>query len=267
MAVVVNFELSPFFDELFKSNDIKVYKIDFEDYKVPANFVWSLAFFKITALKFITLNTDYEYTLQLESDEICISNFDDMWRELDYKILMIYSPFRVDHPNRVLYSKLFHEIYKNNTKQTIVKTGAGFVAGRKDMLLDFVKVCDEIYDYIKYNESTVDKNIGDELYTSIYCALYPMRVGDAGPYATVYWTGSFYFAATNYKYDPVSIIHLPAEKKRGFIKLFEYYLKNKKLPKNETIYRIMNFPKTPTHLTIKKSLSKIKHKVLGLFKK
>ncbi len=267
LAIVINFELSSFYKDLFENNNISIYRINFDDYKMPPDFTWSLAFFKITALKYIVNNTDYEYTLQLESDEICISNFDDMWRELDYKILMIYSPFRIDHANRLKYSKLFHDFYNcSNENQIICKTGAGFIAGKKSSLLHFVEVCDQIYKHIKENIHIVEKTVGDELYTSLYCALHPERVGDASPYATVYWTGDFYYVSTNYKYDPVSIIHLPAEKIKGFITLFNYYLKNKKLPDNKIIFRIMNFPKKPKLFFIKNVLSKVKVQLLKILK-
>lgn len=68
-----------FYDQLFKNNNINIYKIDFEDYEMPADFTWSLAFFKIASLKYAVQNLHYEYFLQLDSDEICISQFDDMW--------------------------------------------------------------------------------------------------------------------------------------------------------------------------------------------
>ncbi len=263
LALVINFELSPFYKELFESNNIGIYKINFDDYKMPHDFVWSLTFFKITALKHIVINTDYQYSLQLESDEICISDFDDMWHELDYKLLMVYSPFRVDHPDRLKYSKLFHDFYNcDNTNLKICKTGAGFIAGKKDNLLHFIEVCDQIYNHIKENNYSVEKNVGDELYTSLYCALYPERVNDAAPYATVYWTSDFYYVSTNYKYDPVSIIHLPAEKTRGFITLFNYYLKNNKLPDNNFIFKKMRFPKTPKIFFVKNFLAKFKMRLL-----
>ena len=267
LALVVNFELSPYYNELFTHNNIKVYKIDFEDFKMPAGFTWSLAFFKITALKYITLNTSYEYTLQMESDEICISNFEDMWKELDSKILMIFSPFRLDHPNRILYSKIYYDIYKLDKDLIINKTGAGFIAGRKDKLVDFVNLCDDVYNYMRVKDFEVDINIGDEVYPSVYCALHPDRVSDANAYATVYWTGKFYYVSTNYMNDPVSIIHLPAEKQNGLIKIFNYYVRNKKLPKNKKIYRIMHFPKMPIVLNIKMKLKFLKSKILHVNKK
>ncbi len=261
VALVVNFHLSDFFKDLFSSNNIAVYQIEFQDYLMPPDFTWSLAFFKIAALKWINSNTDYRYCLQLESDEVCISNFDDMWQELDHSLLTVFSPFRKEHPVRQKYTRAFQLIHKDYRGDVIGKTGAGFIAGSKENLTKFVEVCDEIYDGLKGNLDKVDKNIGDELYTSLYCSLHPECVKPANPYIDIYWTGNFYFVSTNYCFDAVSIIHLPGEKNAGLIVLYNYYLRKGRLPSNEYIFKLMGLPKTKAPFSLRKTLFKFSNKL------
>lgn len=263
VAVIVNFEIPLFYDQLFKNNNINIYKIDFEDYTMPADFTWSLAFFKIASLKYAVQNLQYEYFLQLDSDEICISQFDDMWNELNSKILTLYDSFRFGHPTRTLYSDLMSKIYSDYNKDVIEKTGAGFIAGNKKNLQHFIEICDEIYGYIKNNIESLEKNLGDELYTSIYCALFPERVSRANPYGEVYWTGkSYYYVSTRYKYNGVSIIHLPDEKKNGLLFVYDYILKKKKFPENLKLYRYLRFPKAKSYLSSERFFSRVKRKLL-----
>lgn len=244
VAIVVNFDVPREFMRIFQAAKIDCIKIEFDEYLMPADFKWSLAFFKMTALKYVVEKTDYDAFLELDSDEICISDFSDMWSELERKILMYYSAFRINHPTRILYSELYRKIYNKTEDEVIPKTGGGFIAGNKKNLEHFIKISDEIYSYMQKNIGQIDKNVGDELYSSIYCGLFPERVQDARSYIAVYWTGSFYYVSTNYKYDAVSIIHLPDEKRDGLLFLYDYLIKRGRLPNLKRVFKILSFPKT-----------------------
>lgn len=242
VAIVTNFKLWEPYASLFKSHNIDVYETQFNNYVLPPDFTWSLAFFKIAAIKYILENTDYDYILEMETDEICINNFDDMWKELDSKLLTATSSFRYNHPSRVLYSEIYRNMYPNELERMIPKTGAGFIAANRANMAHFISYCDVVYEYLNANKENISKNLGDELYTSLYCAVYPERFISANPYVAVYWTGSFYFVSTNYKFDAIAIVHVPSEKAMGMITLFDYLLKKEKLPENEKIFQILRFP-------------------------
>lgn len=271
VAIITNFPLTTFYHDILNKHNILQYQCDFIDYEMPPHFIWSLAFYKITTIKWVIENLDYDFYLQLESDEICINSLDDMWKELESKILTVFSPFRYEHSNRVKYSKLFNEFNKSSTKVMIEKTGAGFIAGSKSLLKHFIEISNKVYNYIKERINEVSIDIGDELYTSIYCALYPEKVGRANPYADIYWTKNFYLVSTNYMYDPVSIIHLPSEKTSGLIYLYKYLVKRGKLPHKKKIYKIMGFPKSKPPfnfgLFIKRCIKGFSKRVLKILNK
>lgn len=261
-AVVTNFEIPDSFKEIYKKNNILMCKTSFEDYTMPSNFKWSLAFFKIRALEYVITELDYDYYLELDSDEICIGSIEDMWMELEDKILMFVSKFRYKHPTRCLYSDIYNKIYGNGLEnRKIVKTGGGFIAGSKKQISLFIDECKFIYLYLKDNIEILDKSIGDELYSSIYYAKYPDRVGDASPYVDVYWTGNFYYVSTNYLFDAISLVHLPDEKQRGLIYLYEYFMKEGKLPTEKTVFDFLSFPQCKKPFSFIRVCEKIKMKL------
>lgn len=243
VAIVTNIPLTNYYQELTKKHGILHYECPFVDFVMPANFTWSLTFFKIATIKYVVEHLNYEYYLQLESDEICINSLSDMWEELDNKLLTVFSPFRYNHSNRECYSKLYNRYCNNSNKTIIEKTGAGFVAANRDNMLHFIQSCEEIYEYIQAHVDELDSSLGDELYTSLYCAIYPEKVARANPYVDIYWTEKFYFTSTNYFYDAVSVLHLPSEKGRGMLALYRYLIKYGKLPNVKKIYKIMSLPK------------------------
>ncbi|OUP75322.1 hypothetical protein B5F08_11445 [Anaeromassilibacillus sp. An172] len=258
-AVVTNFEIPENFKKIYRQNNILIFNTTFENYTMPSDFKWSLAFFKIKALEYVLNELNYDLYLELDSDEICISSISDMWLELDDKILMFASKFRYNHNTRCLYSDIYRQIYGEtlNNNKKIIKTGGGFIAGNKKQLSLFINECDVIYSFLRSNIENIDKNIGDELYSSIYYAKYPEKVGDASPYIDVYWTGSFYYVSTNYKFDAVSLIHLPDEKQFGLLYLYDYYMKKGTFPNENIIFKLLSFPKYKKSFSFNRLLQKI----------
>ena len=108
VALITNFSLTDFYQKTLKKYNILHFECPFDDYMMPPQFTWSLAFYKINTIKYVIEHLNYDYYLQLESDELCINSLEDMWNELDFKLLTFFNPFRFDHPNRLVYSKLYN---------------------------------------------------------------------------------------------------------------------------------------------------------------
>lgn len=264
-ALVTNFVVSSEFKSLFKKNDILIFETAFDNFNMPPEFKWSLAFFKIKAIEYVVKELDYDYYLELDSDEICINSFDDMWYELNDKVLMYVSRFRFNHVTRKLYSDVYFDIYKSlDYKDRILKTGGGFIAGNKNNILHFIAECNYVYSYLKKNIDKVDKNIGDEIYTSIYYAKFSDKVKDASSYVDVYWTSDFYYVSTNYKFDAVSLLHLPDEKQRGLIYIYDYFLRKGTLPSESLMFKYLSFPNSKKPFSIIRVWLRIKRKLIEL---
>ncbi|WP_303195083.1 hypothetical protein [Thomasclavelia spiroformis] len=263
VALVTNFTVPNKFRNIFEKNDILIFEITFDNFIMPPEFKWSLAFFKISALEYVVKELNYDYYLELDSDEICINSFDDMWYELNDKLLMYVSRFRFNHSTRKLYSDIYCNVYKLIAFQgRISKTGGGFIAGNKNSILHFIDECNYVYSYLKENVDKLDKNIGDELYTSIYYAKFSDRVKDASPYVDVYWTSDFYYVSTNYKFDAVSLLHLPDEKQRGLLYIYDYFMKNGTFPSENLMFKYLSFPNSKRPFSIIRFWLRIKRKLI-----
>ncbi|EOU1762627.1 hypothetical protein [Clostridium perfringens] len=259
VAVVVNFEIDIKYRKLFEENEINIYKIDYDSFNMPKDFKWSLAFFKLCSLKYVVNNLSYKNYLQLDSDVVCIGNLKDCWEEINEGLMMLSGPFTYNHPLRKLNSEVFLNLYGENAR--LVKWGSGFIGANQKTLKSFIEKCEEVYIKLKDINFNCDNSIGDEFITSAAAYLLG-NIRDAQPYMNVYWTRKFYLVSTNYKYDPIVLIHLPDEKRTGLIYIYEYFCKYKKLPSDKILYKILGFPKTKRPKSLINFYIKIKNKLI-----
>ena len=66
------------------------------------------------------------------------------------------------------------------------------------------------------------------------------KLCNAGAYIYRFWTGSFRLISTCYKYNPVTILHVPAEKEYGMLKLYNKYISKGKIPTKKNVYRLLH---------------------------
>ena len=239
VALAVNFKIPDFYGELYKRSGIAVYECDFTDFVFPQGFSWSLAFYKLNALKRLVAQTDYDNYIEIDSDVICLGSLDEVWRELGEALMMLSGPFSYNHPVRRSYSADAARLFGISGR--LVKYGSGFIGGSRDDLTELAAECERIYNVIRDSGFACGSDTGDELITSIAALRFEVR--DAKPYMDVYWTGKFYLASTNYFYDKMCFLHLPNEKDRGIVRLFDYYIAKNRFPDNKRLYKILGFPK------------------------
>lgn len=83
------------------------------------------------------------------------------------------------------------------------------------------------FDCLKIYQKMIERNFvtthGDEFILSIAAFNMANKVKNAGAYVHRFWTGSLRVISTNYKYDPVTVLHVPAEKQDGMVRLYRYY--------------------------------------------
>ena len=86
-------------------------------------------------------------------------------------------------------------------------------------------------------EKSVTTSHGDEFIISLAAQAYNNVILDARNYVSRVWTGTYRYIPDNYSF--VTVLHLPAEKEYGIIRLFKKYIaRNKKLPNKEKVYSI-----------------------------
>ena len=247
VALVTNCELPFKYKDLFMREKIKIIKIEFNDFVMPKTFVWSLAFFKLCALKCIVNNNNYEKILLLDPDTITVYNYKELWMEADHGLLL----YNINHSYANKYRKSivqnYQHLYQND--KNLVHYGGEFIGGTNKVLKNFIEKCDKVYKVIKENNFNISNDAGDETIISI-AAIFLNNVIEAGAYIYRYWTyPSFFLISTNYKINPVAIWHLPAEKKEGMIRIYNHLQRRGVLPSIEKMARIFGFPRA-TRLNI-----------------
>lgn len=229
------------FAALFDENDIRVQVIAFDDFLLPARFVWSLAFFKLCALSYAVRCLDYERVLLLDADTVTVHSYEELWREADYGVMLFPVGHSFCHRDREIIRKDFQGLYPEKDLN-IVHYGGEFVCGRREHLRKFVKECENVYNTLKEQGFSVAGNAGDETVLSI-AAAFMGGVTDAQAYIYRYWTNEFYLVSTNTVNNPVAVWHVPDEKKQGFLYLYEFYRKKGVFPDAKRLAEIFGIVK------------------------
>lgn len=245
VCLIINTSLPEEFADFFLKNEIKVYVVSYDKYKMPSNFQWQLAFFKLFALHYAIYNLNYDSYLMVDTDTYCCTNFNDLWIEAKENILL----YPIPHVYNELTRKQIIDGYKNlyGIEESIVNYGGELVAGSRELLKEFFKHCVQVQDDVINNLDKVSTNIGDEFMIGIAASKMRNKVLPAGAYLDRYWTGkTHYVCSTNY--PNIAIWHLPAEKSYSMLKLFKYYQQNGNFPELKKVAKWIGFPKrTRTH--------------------
>ena len=136
----------------------------------------------------------------------------------------------------------------------ITHYGGEFFAANRRMSVEFISECKKIYDMMLANH--IVTKLGDEFIISL--AATKLKVKNAGAYVYRFWTGSFRLISTCYKYNPVVVLHVPAEKQYGMLKLYNAYVSKGKLPSNSSVYRLLHLTKRSVRTIVVQLVKKIK---------
>lgn len=246
VAIVTNTPLQAPFDALFKKYGIKNIIVDFDDFRLPEEYKWSYAYYKLCALKTITQTTAYDNYLLLDTDTLSTLSINNIWKEMTQDKIVLYDlRLRYSHGLRALLMESYKNVYGSD--ENITFFGGEMIGGSKAALIKFTDILKEVFDDL-YKSHLLAKNAGDEIILSIAAYQYQYNnIVNAGGYLQRFWTGSFYKVSTQWKNDAICIWHLPAEKERGMLILYNYIVKHGQLPRLEKMARIVSLPPA-THL-------------------
>lgn len=231
VMLVTNADLPEQYQMLFKEHEIQVRIIPYDIFVMPKQFCWSLAFFKLCALHYLTGQTAYEHILLMDADTITMKSYEELWKEADYGVLLYGVGHSLNHHDRQLIMEDYHRLYPEG-KSNIVHYGGEFICGRRTELQEFVKICLRVYNTMRDSGYNVSERTGDETVWSIAAAQFGSIV-NAAPYIYRFWTEEFYLVSTVTVSNPVAIWHIPSEKKTGFVRMFYYYEKHGAFPDAE----------------------------------
>lgn len=80
---------------------------------------------------------------------------------------------------------------------------------------------------------------GDEFIVSLAADEMSECIKNAGAYIYRFWTGAtFRLVSTCYEYNKVLILHLPAEKEKGMLRLYSNYIRKGRVPSEQKVWKI-----------------------------
>lgn len=237
VALVTNAEVPEPYKSLLTNNGVLIISNEFDSFNFQP-FVekgikvkWQLAFYKLCALRYCVKNLDYQNYAYLDSDVFIQGSFENIWKECSENILLY------DFGGTCRDSMLDEmKVFDNQCLKT--HWGGEFYASNKQLAEKFSDECLKIYEEMIAKEFMTVQ--GDEFITSVAAARLREYVKNAGAYIFRYWTGSFRLICNNYKTNDIAILHLPAEKEQGILRLYSRYISRGIVPSNKKVWKIVH---------------------------
>lgn len=230
-----NADIPSAYKDLLEKHEISIFYVPFDSFRFPDDYKWSLAFYKLCALKHIS-GKDFSNVCYLDTDVWIQGSFDPIWKESEQKILL----YDINHGLNVkAYRSICDEFSAfSGEKCFLTHFGGEFFAGSKHDSTLFINEAEKIF--FEIQEKQLQIKTGDEFILSLTAERFHGKIKNAGAYIFRFWTSFFYLVSTCYQYNSVIVLHVPAEKERGMIKLYNKYIRFGKIPSDRQAHRILH---------------------------
>lgn len=235
VALIVNFEISKEWHERFKKNNIKIFKTEFKNFLVNKSTKWKGAYFKLEAINYILETQKYEKILLVDTDTIFMKSSNEIFEEAEKYILLYDVHYPLYYPNMIKSNQNYRLI--TDKKSNYIHYGGELICGNKKNLIDFIALCKVVVNKINELEEYIE-DFGDEQIISVAADFYKGKIKTANAYIGRCWNTIKYRNIPS-GYKNLSILHVPSEKEKGLIKLYNLISDNK-YPNNNKIYYLLN---------------------------
>lgn len=260
VAVVTNIDIPKEYKNLLQHYGVLIFCVSFDRFFFGNSYTWSLAFYKLCALYHVSRCYEYQYYAYLDADVYVQRSFADIWTECDHHIMLYDICHGLQVKDYCTISDEFAEF--DQTKKLITHYGGEFFAADRKNAQLFSQRCEEIYlEMLARNTKTTK---GDEFIVSLAASEFAGLVKNAGAYIFRFWTGKFNLVSTCYRFNPITVLHIPAEKERGIICLYDRFYRKGLIPNNEKVYRILHLR---SHSALKRIGFGIRVAIRGLIKR
>jgi len=226
------YQIPKIYIDLLSKHNIKIFTFEYDIFCFSKDYPWSSAFYKLCALYHL-VELDYENYCYLDADTYIQDSFDSIWKETKENILL----YDINHGLGTKNYRIFCEEVRDffNKEQFLTHYGGEFFAANRIFAKEFIEKAKDIYNEMENKNFVTTK--GDEFIVSIVAYKMRNKVKNAGAYIFRFWTDSFRLVSTCYKFNKVSILHLPSEKENGILKIFNKYISKNKIPKDKQVWK------------------------------
>ncbi len=236
--------------EVLEKAGVSVLYVPFDTFVFPNDYQWSLAFYKLCVLKYIS-EKDYANICYMDTDIYVQGSFEDIWKEAWQNILL----YDINHGLNVAHYREICEEFSSFTgeRKYITHYGGEFFAASSFLAKEFIEELYAIYN--KMIEQKFQTTKGDEFVLSLAADKMKTKIKNAGAYIFRFWTSySFRLVSTSYEFNRITLLHMPDEKNKGFIKLYDRYIKNGKIPKDKKVWKILRLKDLTLKDKVKKTI-------------
>lgn len=234
-------ELPNEFLKILREWDIQVLEIPYNEFEFPGDYTWSLAFYKLCVLKRIS-EMKYMSVCYLDTDVYIQGNFEAIWRECEQNVMLYDINHGLNTDDYISLCDEVEEFYGN--RKLITHYGGEFFAASSSNAKEFVNMCEQVYSKMLEKDFRTTK--GDEFILSVAAENMKASIKNAGAYVYRFWTGaSFRLVSTCYEYNRIIVLHLPAEKEHGMLKMYDHYIRRGIVPSDKNAWRIFRLSKMP----------------------
>lgn len=225
--------------KVFHDWDVQIIHIPFDSFRFDAAYPWCLAFYKLCVLKHLCEMT-YDKVCYMDTDVFIQDSFDGIWKECNQNILLYDINHGLNTPN---YVALCNEVEKfEGSRNLITHYGGEFFASSIEKAKVFSSECEEIFQRMSEKNFVTSK--GDEFILSLAADKLKANIKNASPYVCRFWTGaSFRLVSTCYEYNRVVVLHMPAEKEHGMLKMYSRYISHSIVPDDQIAWRTFRLSK------------------------
>ena len=229
--------------DVFRDNKIEIINAPFDQFRFPADYLWSLAFYKLCALSHL-VELGFKKICYLDADVYIQGSFEALWQECDEKLLLYDINHGLNTKDYQIICSEFDEFFADNKTKYITHYGGEFFAANLEDAKRFLTYAEQVYN------TMISRNIkttkGDEFILSISAHYMRESVKNAGAYIFRFWSGiDFRLVSTCYKFNAVTVLHLPAEKEKGILKIYNRFICKGDIPSNEEVWKICRLSKVP----------------------
>ena len=259
LLLFINWDMSAEWRAAFEKEGVELIYLPFGKYAIGSSFAWGIVQYRYDVMEYLSEHLDdMDRILMLDTDIYCAGSLRPLFEEMDDRLLLYDVQHSCDNPERKVILDNLEKIYGERRYFTHwggeftgcrVKTLRRLFEGCRKVMVDSAKVSD----LVNFNDEHITSAAADRDEE--------LKAAPANAYVCRFWTiRNFYLSGTNYRFNRVVLWHMPAEKKRTMLWLYDHYIKNGSYPSDEKIARIMGLPKAAPRESVARYVSALKYR-------
>lgn len=249
VAFVTNHPVPLQYQNLMRQNDIMHLDCQFTSFRFQDDYPWCLAYYKLCVMKRV-LELKYGNYLMIDSDVFVQNNISMLWNwTRDYLVISDTNETTERWQNEM------HRYLSNST--FIPHWGGEFIGASHAILERFVRECEKIF--IGMNATDFVTIHGDEFIESLAIYLNDFKVKHAGMFVHRFWTRTNYRVKTVLPQGGISVLHVPAEKEYGMLKIYNYIIAKNRIPSQRKAQKMLHLHHPSFNVATKRFLMKFRY--------